>query len=50
MRAWALACLLAVASALVVAGVALLSYAAALIAAGVLLAGWSYLVLAEVGP
>lgn len=50
MRAWALACLLAVASALVVAGVALLSYAAALIVAGVLLAGWSYLVLAEVGP
>lgn len=50
MRAWALAGLLAVASALVVSGVALLSYAAALIVAGVLLAGWSYLVLAEVGP
>lgn len=49
MRTWVLACLLAVAGALVVVGVVLLSVAAGWIAAGVLLAAWSLLVLAEVG-
>lgn len=47
MRAWILAALLAVAAALIVAGVALVSRPAAFIAAGVLLASWSVLILAE---
>ena len=49
MHAWALACLLAVAGALVVVGVALIFPPAAWIVGGALLAGWSWLVFAEVG-
>lgn len=47
MRAWALACLLAVAGGLVVVGVSKVTVAGAWAVAGVLLAGWSLLVLTE---
>lgn len=49
MRERILAVLLALAGGLVVVGVALVSPSAAFVAGGVLLAGWSWLLLGEVG-
>lgn len=46
-REWIFAVLLAVAGALVVAGVARWSVTASMVTAGVLLAGWGWLVLGD---